>query len=126
MMNLRGTALIPALILALSALAAPVLVTAPARAQGANAPASQIRVTVDIPFQGLAQWVQVRAMLDRLPDGVSATVDAISSGGAVVTFMGRSDRAALVAGVQRAGFLWREANPRPMVTIQTPPAQQPR
>lgn len=122
MMNRRGTALI----LALAAAAAPVLVHGPAGAQGTSAPASQVRVTVDLPFQGLAQWVQVRAMLDRLPDGVSATVDAVSSGGAVITFVGRADRADLVAGVQRAGFQWREVSPRPVVTIQTPSAQQPR
>lgn len=122
MMNRSGTALI----LALAAVAAPALIHGPAGAQVAGAPAAQIRVTVDLPFQGLAQWVQVRAMLDRLPDGVTATVDAVSSGGAVVTFVGRADRASLVAGVQRAGFIWREANPRPVVTIQTPSAQQPR
>jgi hypothetical protein len=100
------------LVAAVSAAVLPLAVApAPALAQ-----AGQTRITVDVPITSLAEWVRIRASLERLPDGLTAAIDAVSTGGAVITFTGSLDRAGLVAAVQRAGFRWREANPRPVVT----------
>lgn len=92
-----------------------------AQIPGGLAPAAQTRVTVDVPVASLADWVRIRASLERLPDGLTAAIEAVSTGGAVVTFAMAGDRPALVAAVQRAGFRWREASPRPVVTAASGP-----
>ncbi|MCU0883122.1 MAG: hypothetical protein MUF14_10705 [Hyphomonadaceae bacterium] len=91
-------------------------VTFPASAQTA-APAT---LMVDVPLAGLQDWIAVRNALASLGDGVGARVEALSTQGAIVSFVWPGDAGTLDAALARVGYrLDRAATPTGRPVLRT-------
>lgn len=99
---------------AIAALVAPIALTAgPAAAQTSptQAPPAQATLMVDVPLNGLADWLAVRNALAGLSDGVSARIEALSSQGAIVSFVWTGNQSVLDNALLRVGYRLDAASP---------------
>jgi hypothetical protein len=89
--------------LALLAVTAFGLPVAPHQAYAQTAPATSV-LMVDVPLTGLQDWIAVRNALASLGDGVGARVEALSSQGAIVSFVWTGDAITLDGALSRVGY----------------------
>lgn len=82
--------------------------------------AASATVMVDVPLSGLQDWIAVRNALASLGDGVGARVEALSSQGAIVSFVWSGDSGTLDAALARVGYrLDRAATPTGRPVLRT-------
>jgi hypothetical protein len=99
---------------AIAALVAPIALTAgqaAAQAAPAGAASAQATLMVDVPLNGLADWLAVRNALAGLSDGVSARIEALSSQGAIVSFVWTGNQSVLDNALLRVGYRLDAASP---------------